>query len=78
MLKLETSLSFSHHFPFISQLDLHIVKLTFPHRLAIEKDPQYVKAMIVLGQTLMQEGLLEEASEYLDCAISKVWFSCIC
>ncbi|XWS58801.1 hypothetical protein CRYUN_Cryun08bG0064700 [Craigia yunnanensis] len=41
-------------------------------KLALEKDPEYVKAMVVMGQTLMQKGLLEEASEYLECAISKL------
>ena len=51
---------------------LCIIQLTFLHRLALEKDPEYVKAMVVMGQTLMQKGLLEEASEYLERAISKV------
>ncbi|XWS57330.1 hypothetical protein CRYUN_Cryun09bG0164800 [Craigia yunnanensis] len=41
-------------------------------KLALEKDPKYVKAMVVMGQTLMQKGLLEEASEYLERAISKL------
>ncbi|XVF41587.1 hypothetical protein PTKIN_Ptkin01aG0291200 [Pterospermum kingtungense] len=41
-------------------------------KLALEKDPEYIKAMVVLGQTLMQKGLLGEASEYLERAISKL------
>ncbi|XVF55551.1 hypothetical protein PTKIN_Ptkin06aG0125400 [Pterospermum kingtungense] len=41
-------------------------------KLALEKDPEYVKAMVVMGQTLMKKGLLVEACEYLECAISKL------
>ncbi|XVF30398.1 hypothetical protein REPUB_Repub16aG0053800 [Reevesia pubescens] len=44
-------------------------------KLALEKDPEYVKAMVVMGQTLMQKGQLEEASEYLERAISKLSLS---
>ncbi|XP_022743240.1 ALBINO3-like protein 3, mitochondrial isoform X3 [Durio zibethinus] len=41
-------------------------------RLTLEKDPEYVKAMVVMGQTLMQKGLLGESNEYLERAISKL------
>lgn len=41
-------------------------------RLALDKDPEYVRALIVMGQTLLQKGLPAEASEYLERAISKV------
>ncbi|XP_021282443.1 ALBINO3-like protein 2, chloroplastic isoform X2 [Herrania umbratica] len=44
-------------------------------KLALDKDPEYVKAMVVMGQTLMQKGLLVEASEYLEDAISKLSLS---
>ncbi|GKV47584.1 hypothetical protein SLEP1_g54474 [Rubroshorea leprosula] len=46
-------------------------------KLALEKDPDYVRAMVVLGNTLMQEEMLVEAREYLEHAISKggtLWF----
>lgn len=51
---------------------MHIIQLTFLHRLALERDPEYVKAMVMIGQTLMQKGLMEDAIEYLERAISKV------
>ncbi|CAL5321949.1 unnamed protein product [Camellia sinensis] len=40
-------------------------------RLALEKDPDYVRGLIVMGQTLLQSGQLAEATEYLERAISK-------
>ncbi|KAF3452436.1 hypothetical protein FNV43_RR02869 [Rhamnella rubrinervis] len=42
-------------------------------RLALDKDPEYVRALIVMGQTLLQKGLPAEASEYLERAISKLF-----
>ncbi|GLT36454.1 hypothetical protein SLA2020_108290 [Shorea laevis] len=44
-------------------------------KLALEKDPDYVRAMVVLGNTLMQEEMLVEAREYLEHAISKLVLS---
>ena len=41
-------------------------------RLALDKDPEYVRAVSVMGQTLLQKELPAEASEYLESAISKV------
>ncbi|KAH7543432.1 ALBINO3-like protein 2, chloroplastic [Ziziphus jujuba] len=41
-------------------------------RLALDKDPDYVRALTVMGQTLLQKGLQAEASEYLERAISKL------
>lgn len=41
-------------------------------RLALEKDPECTRALIVMGQTLLQDGELEEAFEYLTLAISKL------
>ncbi|KAK8532206.1 hypothetical protein V6N13_131541 [Hibiscus sabdariffa] len=41
-------------------------------KLALERDPGYVKAMVVMGQTLMQKGLMEDATQYLELAISKL------
>ncbi|KAK4763256.1 hypothetical protein SAY86_009024 [Trapa natans] len=41
--------------------------------LALEKDPGYVRAMIVLGQALLQTEEPEEAAEYLERAISKLF-----
>lgn len=45
---------------------------TFGYRLALDKDPEYVRALIVMGQTLLQNGQPAEATEYLERAISKV------
>lgn len=46
--------------------------LPFACRLALDKDPEYVRAMVVLGQTLLQTEEPEEAAEYLERAVSKV------
>ncbi|KAK9091567.1 hypothetical protein Sjap_024744 [Stephania japonica] len=43
-------------------------------QLALEKDPDFIRALVVLGQTLMQKGLLIDATEYLERAISKLFF----
>ncbi|CAK9156325.1 unnamed protein product [Ilex paraguariensis] len=40
-------------------------------RLALDKDPDYVRALVVMGQTLLQKGLSAEATEYLKQAVSK-------
>ncbi|XP_031263076.1 ALBINO3-like protein 2, chloroplastic isoform X2 [Pistacia vera] len=40
-------------------------------QLALDKDPDYINALIVMGQTQLQKGLLAEAVEYLERAISK-------
>ncbi|GMH10362.1 hypothetical protein Nepgr_012203 [Nepenthes gracilis] len=42
-------------------------------RLAIDKDPEYVRALIVMGQVLLQKGLEAEATEFLERAISKIF-----
>lgn len=41
-------------------------------RLALEKDPGYVRGLVLMGQTLLQKSQLAEATEYLELAISKV------
>ncbi|XP_043695285.1 ALBINO3-like protein 2, chloroplastic isoform X2 [Telopea speciosissima] len=41
-------------------------------RLALEKDPEYVRALVVLGQAFLQKGMLTEAIEHLEHAISKL------
>ncbi|KAG6703279.1 hypothetical protein I3842_07G076000 [Carya illinoinensis] len=41
-------------------------------RMALDKDPEYTRAMIVMGQTLLQNGQLVEATGYLEGAISKL------
>ena len=41
-------------------------------RLALEKDPGYVRGLVLMGQTLLQKTQLSEATEYLERAISKV------
>ncbi|KAJ0079896.1 hypothetical protein Patl1_24097 [Pistacia atlantica] len=44
-------------------------------QLALDKDPDYINALIVMGQTQLQKGLLAEAVEYLERAISKLFVS---
>ncbi|PIN23871.1 Inner membrane protein translocase involved in respiratory chain assembly [Handroanthus impetiginosus] len=41
-------------------------------RLALEKDPGYVRALLILGQTLLQNKQFAEAAEWLESAISKL------
>uniref|UniRef100_A0A7N0RAX5 Uncharacterized protein n=1 Tax=Kalanchoe fedtschenkoi TaxID=63787 RepID=A0A7N0RAX5_KALFE len=41
-------------------------------RLALQKDPEYVRASITMGQALLQEGLLADAADYLESAVSKL------
>ncbi|KAK1381594.1 ALBINO3-like protein 2, chloroplastic [Heracleum sosnowskyi] len=41
-------------------------------RLALNKDPEHIRSLIVLGQTLLQDGLLAEAVEKLEHAVSKI------
>lgn len=41
-------------------------------RLALDKDPEYVRALVILGQTLLQKELLVEATECLESAITKL------
>ncbi|XP_031263072.1 ALBINO3-like protein 2, chloroplastic isoform X3 [Pistacia vera] len=40
-------------------------------QLALDKDLDYISALIVMGQTQLQKGLLAEAIGYLERAISK-------
>ncbi|KAK9930002.1 hypothetical protein M0R45_027062 [Rubus argutus] len=48
---------------------LHLLKL------ALEKDPEYVRALIVMGQILLQKQLNAEATEYLERAITKLFIA---
>ncbi|KAI7743811.1 hypothetical protein M8C21_031230, partial [Ambrosia artemisiifolia] len=41
-------------------------------RLILQKDPEYVSALIVMGQILIKEEKLAEATEYLERAIAKL------
>ncbi|XP_015056821.1 ALBINO3-like protein 2, chloroplastic [Solanum pennellii] len=41
-------------------------------RLAIAKDPENVRALLIIGQTLLQDGSLPEATEYLERTIVKL------
>ncbi|XP_069147485.1 ALBINO3-like protein 2, chloroplastic isoform X3 [Solanum lycopersicum] len=41
-------------------------------RLAIAKDPENVRALLIIGQTLLQDGSLPEATEYLERTIAKL------
>ncbi|XP_057961989.1 ALBINO3-like protein 2, chloroplastic [Malania oleifera] len=42
-------------------------------QLALDKDPEYIRALVVMGQTLLQKGLPADATEYLERAISKLF-----
>ncbi|XP_057476776.1 ALBINO3-like protein 2, chloroplastic isoform X1 [Actinidia eriantha] len=42
-------------------------------RLVLDKDPEYVRAMVVMGQTLLQNKQLVEATDYFERAISKLF-----
>ncbi|CAE5962906.1 unnamed protein product [Arabidopsis arenosa] len=41
-------------------------------RLALEKDPGYVRGLVLMGQALLQKTELSEATKYLELAISKL------
>ncbi|CAN4119638.1 unnamed protein product [Withania somnifera] len=41
-------------------------------RIAISKDPENVRALLIIGQTLLQDGSLQEATEYLQRTIAKL------
>ncbi|XP_010415050.1 PREDICTED: ALBINO3-like protein 2, chloroplastic [Camelina sativa] len=41
-------------------------------RLALEKDPGYVRGLVLMGQALLQKTQLAEATHYLELAISKL------
>lgn len=41
-------------------------------RLALEKDPEYLQAMVILGQALYQKEQFAEAAKYLERAASNV------
>ncbi|XP_042052304.1 ALBINO3-like protein 2, chloroplastic isoform X1 [Salvia splendens] len=44
-------------------------------RVALDKDPGNVRALLILGQTLLQKEHYAEASEFLEKAISKLLFT---
>ncbi|KAK3012921.1 hypothetical protein RJ639_009678 [Escallonia herrerae] len=44
------------------------------YRLALDKDPECARALLVMGQTLVQEGRHAEATVYLERAITKLLF----
>ena len=41
-------------------------------RAALSKDPEYTKALILMGQALLQKERVSEAIEHLERVISKV------
>lgn len=43
--------------------------------MALEKDPGYIRALIVMGQARLQEGLCAEATDHLERAISNVTYA---
>uniref|UniRef100_A0A1J3FPR7 ALBINO3-like protein 3, mitochondrial n=1 Tax=Noccaea caerulescens TaxID=107243 RepID=A0A1J3FPR7_NOCCA len=45
-------------------------------RLALEKDPEYLQAMVILGQALYQKEEFAEAAKYLEQAASKLIDAC--
>ncbi|XP_034903410.1 ALBINO3-like protein 2, chloroplastic isoform X2 [Populus alba] len=44
-------------------------------QMALKKDPNHIKALIVMGHTLLQEGLHAEATDHLERAISKLFLA---
>lgn len=60
-------------------LSKSITLLNFPFlyslRLALDKDPEYVRALTVMGQTLLHKGQEVEAVDYFERAVAKVWVS---
>ncbi|KAJ6692753.1 ALBINO3-LIKE PROTEIN 2 CHLOROPLASTIC [Salix purpurea] len=41
-------------------------------QMALEKDPGYIRALIIMGQARLQEGLCAEATDHLERAISNL------
>ncbi|XP_030505648.2 ALBINO3-like protein 2, chloroplastic [Cannabis sativa] len=50
----------------------HIERAIPIMQLALSKDPDYTQCLVLMGQILMQKGMLTEAIEYLERAISKL------
>ncbi|QCE12499.1 preprotein translocase subunit YidC [Vigna unguiculata] len=44
-------------------------------KLALDKDPEYVRALVLMGRILLLKQANEEAIEYFECAISKLSFT---
>ncbi|KAG6425749.1 hypothetical protein SASPL_109953 [Salvia splendens] len=64
-----SSLAFKQYIDFdTGREDIAIICL----RLALEKDPGFVKAMLILGQTLLKNKQFVEAAELFETAISKL------
>lgn len=40
--------------------------------MALAKDPEYVRALIAMGQILIKDEKLVEATDYLERAVAKV------
>lgn len=45
--------------------------------MALDKDPECFRALTIMGQVMVQQGLYEEATEYLDWANAKFRFSSV-
>lgn len=46
--------------------------LTPIYRLALDKDPEYLRALVLMGRVLLLKQINDEAVEYFERAISKV------
>lgn len=57
---------------YLHVLAMFIACVIILFRLALEKDPGYVRGLVLMGQALLQKTKLAEATEYLELAISKV------
>ncbi|CAK7340305.1 unnamed protein product [Dovyalis caffra] len=44
-------------------------------QMALKKEPNHMKALIVMGHTLLQDGIHAEAADYLERAISKLFLA---
>lgn len=49
------------------------IALNSMYRLALDKDPEYVRALVLMGRVLLLKNVNGEAKEYFERAISKVW-----
>ncbi|KAH9604047.1 hypothetical protein KSS87_012700 [Heliosperma pusillum] len=56
----------------VSAFDLSSLELVEIDRLAVEKDPDCYRAWTILGGVMVTKGLFNDASEYSECAISKI------
>ncbi|CAL1390218.1 unnamed protein product [Linum trigynum] len=77
MSEAKISYSFAHFCPQLIRSPKARARLGLPEKespaaAANVKDPDYIRALAVLGQTLLQKGEYAEAAQYLERVISKI------